>query len=351
MTDIKRVGDAGVYTQEGNLAGARAARLNKQREKDKASYEATKNKIKEANASVVGRIDDKFNTSSDALEQEFRRQTVGLVSAEQFRKAKDVIDLAKTEHEKRQLAEKASKEAEKKTERENKRKAMASSLSFAEEDNLEEEDEKIFVPKRLTKNPDAETDFLPDRNRDEELQRQRELITAEWLEEQKVIKQELLEVTYSFWDGSGHRKVIRVTKGTTIGKFLMEVKSQLDPEFPELRKTSADRLMYVKGELYFHIFSYDLSVPNYRFISYMHVTEDLIIPHNYSFYDLIVTKARGKSGPLFHFDVHEDIRLRHDATIEKDESHPGKVLERHWYERNKHIFPASRCGLFSPPGF
>ena len=42
-----------------------------------------------------------------------------------------------------------------------------------------------------------------------------------------------------------------------------------------------------------------------------------------SFYDLIVTKARGKSGPLFHFDVHDDIRLVNDVRVEKDESHPG----------------------------
>lgn len=40
---------------------------------------------------------------------------------------------------------------------------------------------------------------------------------------------------------------------------------------------------------------------------------------HYSFYDLIVTKARGKSGPLFHFDVHDDIRLVNDARVEKDE--------------------------------
>ena len=46
---------------------------------------------------------------------------------------------------------------------------------------------------------------------------------------------------------------------------------------------------------------------------------------HYTFYDLIITKARGKSGPLFHFDVHDDVRLISDATIEKDESHPGKV--------------------------
>lgn len=55
----------------------------------------------------------------------------------------------------------------------------------------------------------------------------------------------------------------------------------------------------------------------------MYVKEDLIIPHHISFYDLIVSKARGKSGPLFHFDVHEDIRVVNDASREKDESHAG----------------------------
>ena len=231
MTDIKRVGDAGVYTQEGNLAGARAARLNKQREKDKAAYEAAKNKIKETNA--LGKIDDKFASSSaDALEQEFRRQTVGLKSAEDFRKAKDVIDAAKTEHEKRVMKEKAATDEKKKLEREKKRKQMEASLSFAGDD--EEQEEEVFVPKKATKNPSAETDFLPDRHRDEQMQREKERLTAEWLEEQKLIKEEMLEVTYSFWDGSGHRKTLQVTKGTTIGKFLINVKRQLEPDFPEV---------------------------------------------------------------------------------------------------------------------
>lgn len=80
----------------------------------------------------------------------------------------------------------------------------------------------------------------------------------------------------------------------------------------------------------------------------LYVKEDLIIPHQHSFYELIVNKARGKSGPLFHFDVHEDVRTIADATIEKDESHAGKVVERHWYEKNKHIFPASRWEIYDP---
>lgn len=96
----------------------------------------------------------------------------------------------------------------------------------------------------------------------------------------------------------------------------------LRKEFHELKAVTADQLMYVK--------------------------EDLIIPHHYTFYDFIVTKARGKSGPLFSFDVHDDIRLVSDATIEKDESHAGKVLLRSWYERNKHIFPASRWEPYDP---
>jgi protein FAM50 len=59
-------------------------------------------------------------------------------------------------------------------------------------------------------------------------------------------------------------------------------------------------------------------------------------------------QARGKSGPLFQFDVHDDLRLNVDARVEKDESHPGKVVERRWYDRNKHIFPASRWEVYDP---
>ena len=115
--------------------------------------------------------------------------------------------------------------------------------------------------------------------------------------------------------------------------------------------------------------------------------EDLIIPHvclraradpvdsqHYTFYDFILNKARGKSGPLFSFDAHDDVRVLADASKEKDEvgcrrlaaadhqSHAGKVVERSWYNRFKHvsplssfvsradtqIFPASRWEIYDP---
>ena len=114
-----------------------------------------------------------------------------------------------------------------------------------------------------------------------------------------------------------------VKQGNTIGEFLQKVLDELIPHFRQLAGLTSDDLLYVK--------------------------EDLILPSDITFYDLIATKARGKSGPLFSFDVHDDIRIGpNDVRVEKDDSHPGKVVERRWYERSKHIFPASRWEFYDP---
>ena len=46
--------------------------------------------------------------------------------------------------------------------------------------------------------------------------------------------------------------------------------------------------------------------------------------------------------------MHDDVRMSNDSRVEKDESHPGKIVARGWYERNKHIFPASRWEVYDP---
>lgn len=127
-----------------------------------------------------------------------------------------------------------------------------------------------------------------------------------------------MDIAYSYYDGVGHRKNMLIAKGTLISQFL----SLARKEFKELQAVSSDNLMFIK--------------------------EDLIIPQNYSFYELIETKARGKSGPLFYWDVHEDIRLIADASVEKEESHAAKIVEKRWYDANKHAFPMNRWELFDP---
>ncbi|KAF8136761.1 XAP5, circadian clock regulator-domain-containing protein [Boletus edulis] len=266
----------------------------------------------------------KFVGQNDSMEDTLKNNTIGLVHLEDFQQRRKALEEAKA----RQAAR--TNELKEETKKVKKRKKAKSTLSFAMDDEEGdgeassrqtpdgENGEPVVKRAKFGKNPNVDTSFLPDREREDEERRERERLRKEWLRRQEELKAEEIEVTYSYWDGSGHRKSVICKKGDTISGFLEKCRQQ----FPELRGVSVDNLMYVK--------------------------EDLIIPGHYTFYDFIINKARGKSGPLFSFDVHDDVRLLADATKEKDESHAGKVVERSWYQRNKHIFPASRWEIYDP---
>ncbi|KAJ3120632.1 Protein fam50a [Physocladia obscura] len=238
---------------------------------------------------------------------------------EDIKKQKEKISKKRQEEIERGLASSTTKIVKKR-----KDKTVKAKLSFATNDEDEEEAVQLKSPesmlpekkRKVTKNPNVDTSFLPDKEREETERREREFLKLEWLKQQDKIKEEKIMITYSYWDGSGHRTQVEVKKGNTIGQFLEACKQQWD----EMRGINVDNLIYIK--------------------------EDLIIPHHYTFYDFIVNKVRGKSGPLFAFDVHDDVRLVNDASIETEESHAGKVVQRGWYEKNKHIFPASRWEVF-----
>jgi protein FAM50 len=332
--------ESGIHTVEGNVAGSRAASLTKKRQLDQQAFEAKKRQIETDYGKSATKIHDKFaGESTHQAEQSFKSKTVGLVTAEEFKRlareknepndtdgAEEKVKVQLTA-EQQALEEKKAKKMKRKKLKE--KKKMMSTLSFAgdqEEEALvmQDETESSSIKKKANlKDPTVDTSFLPDKQREEEYKEERRRLEQEWKQKQEEMKQQDLEIVYSYWDGSGHRRTVRCKKGDTIGSFLEQVRKSLVKEFRELQSTSVDGLLYVK--------------------------EDLILPHDLTFYDLIATKARGKSGPLFHFDVHEDVRLGAiDSRVEKDEAHPGKVVERQWYDRNKHIFPASRWEVFDP---
>jgi hypothetical protein len=127
--------------------------------------------------------------------------------------------------------------------------------------NGEDDDHPVLKRSKLKKNPNVDTSFLPDRDREEAERKERERLRLEWLAKQESIKKEEIEIVYSYWDGSGHRKSVMVSgscilireisltlyseqckKGDEIGSFLEKCRAQ----FPELRGVSVDNLMYVK---------------------------------------------------------------------------------------------------------
>ncbi|XP_004536065.1 protein FAM50 homolog [Ceratitis capitata] len=332
----------------------RAAQLMKKREIAQQEIEFRKKKIEEE--LKLDKIENKFAAHYDAVEQQLKSSTIGLVTLDEMKaKQEDIV----REREKKLAQKKDEKEREKQRALEaiqaekNKQKRQIQALSFNFNDDEEEnEDEEtkddaesesevkeVILPpkkkwteldddsgppkkKKIFKNPEVDTSFLPDREREEQENRLREQLRQEWVMQQAALKDQEITITFSYWDGSGHRRSVIMKKGNSIYQFLQRCLELLRKEFNELKTVMADQLMYVK--------------------------EDLILPHHYSFYDFIVTKARGKSGPLFQFDVHDDVRMISDATVEKEESHAGKVLLRSWYERNKHIFPASRWEPYDP---
>ncbi|KZV73420.1 XAP5-domain-containing protein [Peniophora sp. CONT] len=323
----------------------RRSALAKQREAAHADYERQKIQLV-AETEKARPSSHRFVGQNDSVEDSLKRHTVGLVHLEDFQARRKELE----EERARAAANSDTLKAEQKAKKKRKKAAKAT-LSFALDEDEDDgsaspapastrksapdtpagsatpvpdepinsgDDDEQRASKRAKKNPGVDTSFLPDRDREESDRLAREELRKEWLARQEQLKTEEIEVVYSYWDGSGHRKSVVCKKGDAIGSFLEKARLQ----FPELRGVSADNLMYIK--------------------------EDLIIPAHYTFYDFILNKARGKSGPLFNFDVHDDVRLLADVRLEKDESHAGKVVERSWYMRNKHIFPASRWEVYDP---
>ncbi|KAE9421569.1 hypothetical protein Angca_004767 [Angiostrongylus cantonensis] len=296
----------------------RLIHLSKRRERAKEDMEQQLKKMEEESTRRAAGISSKFTANYDAVEEHLKSKTVGLVTLDEMReKQKDVVNdrtpgttIAKPAT----LQEKRENYAEKRV------------LSFAFEDEEEDEELSVVNKKRVGMDPTIDTSFLPDKDREAEIAKKKTELAAEWRAQQEREKNEEITVAFAYWDGSSHRKNLKVKKGNTISQFLTWAIEVLKKEFTELRTCVSENLMFVK--------------------------EDLIIPHFYTFQDFIVTKAMGKTGPLYEFDAAGDVRIRQDAALDCGEAHPAKVVFkvvlRSWYEKNKHIYPASRWEPFVP---
>lgn len=205
----------------------RAMQLMKKREIAQQEIELRKKKIEDD--LKIHNIENKFATHYNAVEQQLKTSTIGLVTLNEMKAKQENIvkererKLAQKEREKEQEKERAlaAKQAEK-----NKQKRQIQALSF----NLDEEEEVEIldddntdksenmqctesVIKKIKKNPDVDTSFLPDREREEEENKLREELRQEWARKQNALKEEEIEITFSYWDGSGHRRSVIMKKG------------------------------------------------------------------------------------------------------------------------------------------
>lgn len=304
---------------------------------------------------------------AEALEEEFGNQTIGLVTADEFREKRRALD---------ELIEKAMREEAKET---GPRSAVQnvvkkSQLSFGDEESDEEEDEEEMnlvhrgavrgeqgssasasaagaapgeaslgggagpggaaagttsssaaaptTTFKMGKNPNADTSFLHDANREKQLEDKKRQLVEEYKRTEAERKKEPMEITYSYWDGSGHRRSTTMTKGSTVLQFLRKARDELAEDFAELRVATAEDLVFVK--------------------------EDLILPGSITFYELARDEVRGKTGAaLFKFKVSDgNITGKHDIRAKRKEGHAAKIVKREWYDKHKHVFPQSKWEKF-----
>ncbi|KAI9821889.1 MAG: hypothetical protein M1827_002471 [Pycnora praestabilis] len=194
----------------------------------------------------------------------------------------------------------------------------------------------------------------------------REQLRREFLVLQDKVKATEILIPFVFYDGTNiPGGVCKVKKGDYIWLFLdksRKVGAELGVggageranSRREWARVGVDDLMLVRGEV--------------------------IIPHHFDFYYFIVNETKGPNGtPLFDYSSqpthttpsrpdspnvdlcnydplarpprkHDDAFSSRDSQLEGSNEDPNltKVVDRRWYERNKHIFPASVWEDFDP---
>ncbi|KAK2002118.1 XAP5-domain-containing protein [Colletotrichum falcatum] len=338
----------------------------------------------------------RFTPSNKTVTERISDSTVGLVALSDFRKRRaEVLDQQDREREAAlsgastpdrsgsatsDHASDSASSANQPKKKNKKNKIGASKLSFGDD---EEEDEGTSAPAKKGKNAEgsdgdkgekkskvvanSSVPFVPKVMSKAALRREaaeREALRREFLAIQEAVKATEIAIPFVFYDGSNiPGGTVRVKKGDYIWVFLDKSRKvgaalgvgEKTNSRREWARVGVDDLLMVRGSI--------------------------IIPHHYEFYFFVINKNRGPGGQqLFNYSAEAppaedgtgpeeapaapngglttaaalkaaaakalpDINTLEGAT---DDPLLTKVVDRRWYERNKHIYPASMWQEFDP---
>lgn len=185
---------------------------------------------------------------------------------------------------------------------------------------------------------------------------------------QEAVKNTEILIPFAFYDGTNTPAgTVKVKKGDPVWLFLdrcRKVGAELGMGGPtgasrarkdhrrEWARISVDDLMLVKG---------DVIIPHVRpLVQNFRASADHVIQH-YDFYYFIANKVPSftrAGGLLFDYSdkpppapaTDNPLSRPSDEDLEGADKDPTltKVVDRRWYERNKHIFPASLWHEYEP---
>ena len=247
--------------------------FTKKREQHQLELQRTKEQMERDTARATSDMSAKFAARVDDIEEKMKIATYGLVTLDEMKAHREAVEAEKL----RQVASKSSVTSAGGSTGRKQRQASAGALSFdfnedgedeeahtgvkaknskstvsereAGEDAANDDDaapQTAFKRKRFGKDPAVDTSFLPDRDREEQEQRERDAMLEDIKKKRELMKQEKINVSYAYWDGSAHFQTLEMRKGNTIAEFLQAVLLALRSEFSELRGVSNESLIFVK---------------------------------------------------------------------------------------------------------
>ncbi|KAL3411825.1 XAP5, circadian clock regulator-domain-containing protein [Aspergillus fumigatus] len=335
-----------------------------------------------------GNSTPRFTSQTTSAEDLLKSQTVGLVHLSDFRKRRaEVLEQKEREAHDKSLGRFTSGNSRSATpstgdvtdsegppKKKKKKQLMKSKLSFGDDEENDTGDEPVATPRetsvprsasrtpaddssapssrRITPNPNAPPP--PKALTKAALKAEaeaRDALRREFLAMQEAVKNTEILIPFIFYDGTNiPAGAVKVRKGDPVWLFLdrcRKVGAELGvagasgaakgrkDNRREWARISVDDLMLVRGEI--------------------------IVPHHYEFYYFIANQVPSFSsagGLLFDYSNKPPPAASSDNPLSRpDNDHLEgadkdatltKVVDRRWYERNKHIFPASLWREYEP---
>ncbi|KAI0844361.1 XAP5-domain-containing protein [Daldinia vernicosa] len=327
----------------------------------------------------------RFTSQNKTTQQRLSTHTVGLVALSDFRKRRAEV-IEQQEREARDAIATGtpldtpersrtgtpddntdvSNPRKKKKKEKKVAKGRGAKLSFADDDDENEGDENSGQggdepkdgeesgEKKLKFKANSSVSVVPRAVTKAALRREaaeRETLRREFLMRQEAVKLTEIAIPFVFYDGTDiPGGVVRVKKGDFIWVFLDKSRKvgadlgvgEKANARREWARVGVDDLMMVRG--------------------------NIIVPHHYDFLFFIMNKTAGPTGKLL-FDYVSEVsestlpkRSVDEQAVKSASTQPAvnslegalddptftKVVDRRWYERNKHIYPASVWQEFDP---
>ena len=168
-------------------------------------------------------------------------------------------------------------------------------------------------------------------------------------EKQEMVKRDVIVIPFVYFEGKNvHGGRIKLRKGDKVDELLdkarkMGAQLEDDKARKQAAQSPADSALSKPQKNWARV----------RLDDMMLVRSGIIIPHYYDFQYFITNHVQGFKGTLFDFSAEPSgasLSRDSDAELEGAAHDPNitQVVEKSWYEQNKHIFPASVWEHFDP---